>query len=484
MKLSRYIAAGAALVVAGTLAWGAGMFSTLPIVGNPSFCASTVTGAGGLGGITGQGQASTGSICGQTVPAGPPALSGNELIPGDTGLVAGNPQTVTIPAGMLVPGPNGYVNALTGPDFGINLWQRLPQVGANLNTVVNAAIYPGGNNALMTADGWYSFSTGAAGSQTITVTRQTGAADILTNNVPGVASTASLRMQRVASQTGVQLQCVGQLLPDTESVRFLGNTAIFSTYLLAGANFSPTGNNVTLTIAYHTAADAGTLAANGQGTNTGTFASSLGATQNITGYIELVNTIVNPTTTWGRYSTSAVVPTVNAAGTVITGLGVKICWTPVGTAGTNDFLEIADSQFEARLGLSVGPSPFSRRTLIDEWNLEYARYYAITESPNAGTPFYASGQATTTNGFNFTVPFPSVMRTTPVASPFNKGTFKVNAAGTLVAVTSFDESTTVQNNLRMGSISGSTAATLTAGQGTTLVGGGSGTGVLAFSAEP
>jgi hypothetical protein len=77
---------GLMAVVAAPMAWAAGLWSTLPIVGGASFCASTVTGAGGLGGITGQGQASTGSICAQTVPAGPATLTGAELFPADTGL--------------------------------------------------------------------------------------------------------------------------------------------------------------------------------------------------------------------------------------------------------------------------------------------------------------------------------------------------------------------------------------------------------------
>lgn len=79
------IAVGFLAAMVSTVAYAAGLFSTLPIIGGASFCASTVTGTGGLGGITGQGQGSTGSICGQTVPAGPPSLTGAELFPADTG---------------------------------------------------------------------------------------------------------------------------------------------------------------------------------------------------------------------------------------------------------------------------------------------------------------------------------------------------------------------------------------------------------------
>ena len=123
----RYVAAGVAVVALGsTLAWAAGMWSTLPIVGQPSFCISTVSGAGGFntqgtaggGGITGQGQAASGSLCAQTVPAGPPFMTGNELLVADTGLQV--PATVTIPSGVISP----RINSLIGADFGQNLWQR------------------------------------------------------------------------------------------------------------------------------------------------------------------------------------------------------------------------------------------------------------------------------------------------------------------------------------------------------------------------
>jgi hypothetical protein len=105
--LKRYRSAAvamAALLVTSAIAIAAGNYSTYPIVGQPSFCASTVSGAGGFNAVgnsngvapTGQGQATSGSICAQTVPAGPPAFTGNELIPMDTVPGSGvSPQTVT-----------------------------------------------------------------------------------------------------------------------------------------------------------------------------------------------------------------------------------------------------------------------------------------------------------------------------------------------------------------------------------------------------
>lgn len=94
-----------ALAAASTLAFAAGNWSTLPIVGGASFCAGNVT-----AGVPG-----TPSVCNQTVPAGPTSLTGNELIPADTNLPSGQqPQSVVIKPAMLNAGPTQFSTPLTG----------------------------------------------------------------------------------------------------------------------------------------------------------------------------------------------------------------------------------------------------------------------------------------------------------------------------------------------------------------------------------
>jgi hypothetical protein len=450
------LGAAGLLAAAVTVAYAAGNFPDYPQVGQPSFCTSNVTGVNAAG--------NTSVVCAQTVPAGPPAVTGNELIPADTGL--NTPATVTIPSGMFAAGPSN-ANALVGADFGQSLWQR-GTTPINAGTPASATYGP---------DGWYVFTQGAqGGAETITVSKQTGATDVF----PGTL--ASARIQRVNAQTLVAPIQFGQLVPDDISGRFPGNTAIFSCFMLAGANYSPAGSTITMVIAYHSAADVTTPGANGQGTNTATFATSIGATQNITNYTEAVVTSVPITTTWTRYSVAAPIPlTIPNTATTVTGVGVKLIVTPVGTAGAADWVEVANCQLESRLGTSVGPSPFIRRNLTDEYALENARYWAVLENGAAGTPIYATGQATTTNVFNVMFNMPTQMRITPVASPITAGGFKVNAAGTLQTVSQLS-TTGLQQTARTGALGG--VATITAGQGTTFVGSGAGTGVLGFSAEP
>lgn len=482
MKNTRFVAAAVAVVAAGTLAWGAGIWPTLPIVGQPSFCASFVSGVSSPANapylqVPGSTQGTGSGICGQTVPAGPTSLTGNELVPMDTGLAGGAPpQTVTAPTGLLTAGSGSSddVNALIGTDFGQALWQR--------GTTPLSAATP--SSATMGADGWFNIeipATSGGALETITVSKQTGATDIPSNSL------ASARIQRVASQTAVATVCTGQLVPASDSQNFLGKTAIFAVDLFAGANFSPANGFVNMIIAVHSAADVTAAAANGQGTNTATFASSntLGTApvQNITNYTELVNTPMGITATWTRYSVAALVPTnIPGTATQITGIGVKLCWTPAGTAGTSDFIEFDKAQLEGRSGSSVGFSRYVHNTLAQEYALETARYYQITEG-GSGTPIYATGYFPVTNIADVMVQFPTLQRITPVVSPITAGGFKFMAAGSATAPSAIGgggaNSVTPRTALVVGT--GMTAGT--AGQGT-LMTGNAGTGVLGFSAEP
>ena len=86
----------AALIGAVGIAFGAGNYLTFPQVGMSSFCASTVT-------------QYAGQSCAQTIPAGPTALTGSEIIPADTQLAnSAPPQTVTVPVTLFPAGSISY----------------------------------------------------------------------------------------------------------------------------------------------------------------------------------------------------------------------------------------------------------------------------------------------------------------------------------------------------------------------------------------
>jgi hypothetical protein len=149
MKLTRLSGLLAvALTVGSVAAYAAGNYSTYPIVGQSSFCASTVSGAGGFNAVgnsngvapTGQGQATSGSICAQTVPAGPPAFTGNELIPMDTVPGSGvNPQTVTMSSTWLHAGYKQIVTTGTTVTVGAGIQNLILNLAATTMAVTMPA---------------------------------------------------------------------------------------------------------------------------------------------------------------------------------------------------------------------------------------------------------------------------------------------------------------------------------------------------------
>lgn len=95
MKFFRYGLAAAGLIAITTVAFAAGMWPDLPVVGGATYCAGSSQSAVGsiIGSITG---------CPNQVPAGPSIVTGNEQIPADTRLSGGvQPQTVLVPMASL-----------------------------------------------------------------------------------------------------------------------------------------------------------------------------------------------------------------------------------------------------------------------------------------------------------------------------------------------------------------------------------------------
>src|ERR1039458_821667 len=103
MRFKKTILSTAAVIATVSLAYAAGNFSTLPQVASPSFCASQTT-------------FFAGQSCAQTVPAGPTALTGSELVPADTQIAnSAPPQTVAIPMPLFDAGVYNYVSGQAAP---------------------------------------------------------------------------------------------------------------------------------------------------------------------------------------------------------------------------------------------------------------------------------------------------------------------------------------------------------------------------------
>ena len=200
----RHLTMAAALlaVMAGSAAWGAGIFPGFPTVDVDE------------------------------------DLTGNELIPADTQLPSGrNPQTELLsPADIArfarLMADSGSGNLLIGGDFGTNPWAR------------GASFVQNGVTASYTADRWWVTATASA--QT---TRQTSSASLVSG------SAASLRFQRQDTATNVENMCIGQVLESEDSLLTQGRKVTFSFYARAGAAMSTVSSRVSVLIRTGTASN-------------------------------------------------------------------------------------------------------------------------------------------------------------------------------------------------------------------------------------
>lgn len=309
--------------------------------------------------------------------------TGNEFTAMDTQLGQGlNPATVGMMAYEIAGVANGqFRNALVGGDFGVAPWQR--------GTAASADI---ANTLTYYADQWWNLG---GASSAINVTKVTTAGEL------PAGTAAVLKFQRKSGNANTAAICTGQVLTSGTSQRFQGQTAIFSAWLKAGANFSPASSNVAITIAY------------GTGTNESAANFASGAW---TGYAAAYSANTTITTTMTRYSVAAAIPA------TATQVGMKICYTPVGTASTNDWFEMGNAQLEASgaavpsgssltLSQYAQPSAFAFRHPAIELELAQHYFFQITE----GATVYIRGTCamSTTSIANCYVPFPKQLRAAP-----------------------------------------------------------------------
>lgn len=374
------------------------------------------------------------------------ALTGSERWAVDTLLSSGqSPQTENITTGQMatytrgLAGNSGWKNLLIGGDFNTNPWQR----GTTSGDIANTLTYQ--------ADRWWNLG---GASSAINVTKQTGASDII------AGTGASLRFQRKAANADTTAICMGQALTTPNSLQMQGQRVVLSYWALKGANFSPAASNVTATIGYGT----------GSSESAANFAAGTW-----TGYTAAVATSQVITTTWTQYTTYADIPA------TATQVGVKFCFTPVGTAGANDWAEFAQIQLEIAPSGVTTATTFERRSVGEELDMAQRYFYQVNEG--AATVRYWSGLAITTSTAHIYVTFPTTMWRAPTTVVATVGTFTcVKSDGT---TTTGSALASVASSMWTGgaTLLVTVAATpLTAGNATALLGGG-GSGVVSWSAE-
>lgn len=319
------------------------------------------------GGVLALKVADGGSVgIGTTTPAAALHVQGNVYVSGN--FSAGN-------MGM-------FRNVLINGDMRIN--QRGTSTNLSSMTTV-ASVAPGS----WVADRWNVYRGAYAAGASIAQ-----GTNISTSDLPfqdsGIQTFA--RIQRVSGNAATSVIALEYNMESQESRRYAGKTVTLSFYYRTGSNFSG---------AYFLAA-----VASGTGTDE--------ATRNVvTGYATVNSRQLSASSTWVRVSMSA------TFGTNINQLFVDFNYTPIGTAGANDYFDITGIQLE----LGNVATPYEVRPYAVELQL-CQRYYIKLAIPNNGS--VAMGYAWNADWFEGgTLFFPQVMRTQPIGSFSSLSHFKI-----------------------------------------------------------
>jgi len=333
---------------------------------------------------------------------------------------------------------SNFRNVLDGGDFSVNPWQR----GTSFTGITSTANY--------TADRWA--ARGSAGSS-ISVSKQAISAGVL----PGFGS--ALQFGRANANADVNPISLAQVVESLDTLRLQGQWVTLSFYAQAGANFSSLNSMLNVVVGVGTGADEGmTKFLNGSSSGwAGYQALSLaaGASSNplIAG-------------TWQRFFATFFVP-VGA-----TELGVAFNYTPVGTAGANDWFQITGAQLE------VGQYVSLFEHLDVQVVLEICQRYFWGIPEPANNVLVATGGATAgANVQNFLFMAPVQMRVAPTVN-VAAGSFKVAAGAAAAAAVSLAAGATHTPN----QFTVTSGNTQTAGGAAHLQGGG-GAGLISISAD-
>jgi hypothetical protein len=277
-----------------------------------------------------------------------------------------------------------------------------------------------------TLDRWQAVRGGVVAG--MTVSRQT-------SGLTGIQYCA--RIQRDSGNTSAATLQLFNAFESANTYQFAGQVVTFSFYARAGANYS------------------GGVFSGFVGTGTGTDQNPITSVYTGNASSITVSATLNGST-WTRYQGTATLP----SGT--TEMYVNFVYTPTGTAGANDYVEVTGVQVE--VGSQVSPFTRAGNTIQQELALCQRYYYRQT---NLTGERFGSGKCDTTTAGEANINFPVTMRTKPTAleQTGTAGDYKiVNAGGsgvTCSAVPAFAISSTL-----IGTLSWTVAAGAVAGNAT------------------
>jgi len=348
----------------------AGLWPNFPIVGGASYC-SSFNQPGGPG---------TPQQCTNTVPAGPP-MTGLEQVPADTRTTGGGPQTVLVPLSQAAGSTWGTPRNFLG-NGALNI------TNTNGTSTVTCATTSAMTVAALSADRWGCDANVGSG---------VGRTAIVTSSpTPPTGFTNAMKVWRNSGAL-TQPVCVMQAVPATQSAMLAGQQVTLSAYVAALAGLAAdNGGTANLVIITGTGTDEGL---------TQSWTASPAITPAWTGIATLVNTTINLSTTFARYSTTATIPS------TATEIGVMLCFTPTATgSGATDGFAWTGAQLEKAPGASL----FEVRAKADENRDALQYFYRIVEG--AVGAVHAPCTSSTTSLETCILQFPVPMYKTPTMS--------------------------------------------------------------------
>jgi len=321
----------------------------------------------------------TGTITAATSGATTAYVVTNTFVVGQYVTVTGMTPTTLNAAGVvtIASGTGFTISATTSGTFsagGI-------ATGSPYNAIAASSAY----TSNYTADRWQLGTTGAV--EAATISRQP------TNdstNLPNIQYAA--RVQRNSGQTGVSALYYGQSFESVNSIPFAGKSTTFSFYARAGANYSAASNALLSTVTTGTGTDQNFNAV---------FTGSVLNTQ--------TNTL---TTTWQRFTYTLTVPT------TATQIGIYFNFTPVGTAGANDYFEVTGLQLE----IASSATAYSPNASTFQGELAACQRYYWRQNVSTANGIIANGWAYTTTLAKIGIYLPVPMRIAPTSVDYPTAT--------------------------------------------------------------
>jgi hypothetical protein len=258
------------------------------------------------------------------------------------------------------------------------------QVPVNVNPVINSAfqVWQRGTTAVAgTATGAYfadrfTIARGVAGSSATRATTSD------TTNLPFIQYCA--RVQRDSGNSATNAIFLTQSMESVNSISYAGKTVTFSFYARAGANYSAASSALSVQLLTGTGTDQNVAAG-------------------FTGSATPINSTATLTTTWQRFTFTGTLAS------TATQIGFYLSYTPVGTAGANDYFEATGIQIE--VGSVATPFKTYAGTLQGELAACQRYYWRFTADTNQTIIAYAfAGSSTLAQS---RIQFPVPMRTVP-----------------------------------------------------------------------